>query len=287
MSDGTGLSGEDTAELKVVNESPRITLFDVPSTGTEATKINVNAVANDAGGTADPLAFSWQVTGPAGFSVSSKAAGFAFTPPDNGIYTVSLSVTDDDGGKAIDSTNVDVANVPPTAKLTAFPAKVNEGDAGFVNFSDQNDVASPDNLEGLFRYSYDFDGDGVFGEPGEKGDGTYAGGVSNESQVIPASYFADGPGTRTVNARIVDKDNGGTTYPVTITIENVAPHDHEVLGARDGRGRSKSHVQRNCDRPSRRARHAGLYLVCHAARQLDKDSAGSVTRVYVRPRRQL
>ena len=40
---------------------------------------------------------------------------------------------------------------------------------------------------------------------------------------VPASFFADGPGTRTIVGRIKDKDGGYTDYTTTITINNVTP----------------------------------------------------------------
>jgi hypothetical protein len=40
---------------------------------------------------------------------------------------------------------------------------------------------------------------------------------------VPASYFADGNGTRRVRARIVDDDGGFTDYVTEFTINNVAP----------------------------------------------------------------
>ena len=40
---------------------------------------------------------------------------------------------------------------------------------------------------------------------------------------VPANKLADGPATRTVRARIIDKDGGFTEYTTTITVNNVAP----------------------------------------------------------------
>ena len=40
---------------------------------------------------------------------------------------------------------------------------------------------------------------------------------------MPASFLADGPATRTVKGRIIDKDGGFTDYTTSITVNNVAP----------------------------------------------------------------
>ena len=55
------------------------------------------------------------------------------------------------------------------------------------------------------------------------GDGTYAGSVTSDSQIVSAALLADGPATRTVRARIIDVDNGITDYTTDITVNNVAP----------------------------------------------------------------
>ncbi len=89
-------------------------------------------------------------------------------------------------------------------------------------------VASPTYIDAL-RYAYDFDNDGVF----DLGDGTYAGSSANASETVPASYLADGPGTRTVRGRILDKDGGYTDYTTAITIDN-APPTASVSGPASG-----------------------------------------------------
>jgi hypothetical protein len=90
---------------------------------------------------------------------------------------------------------------------------------GSVSFSSQFDPSTVDTSAG-FRYAFDFDNDGTF----DSGDGTYSGsGTSPRRPWFPASFLADGAGTRTVKGRILDKDGGYTDYWTTITINNVAP----------------------------------------------------------------
>ena len=99
----------------------------------------------------------------------------------------------------------------PTATLTNG-GPVDEGSPGLVRFTDPSDPSPVDTAAG-FRYSYDFDNDGDF----EITDSRSA------SAVVPASYFADGPGIRTVRARIADRDGGYTDYTTTILITSVPP----------------------------------------------------------------
>ena len=102
-------------------------------------------------------------------------------------------------------------NVAPTATF-ANGGSVNEGSTGSASFSDQDDPSDADTTAG-FTYSYDFNNDGTF----EITDST------SDSATVPASYLADGPGSRTVKGRITDKDNNFSDYTTTITILNVPP----------------------------------------------------------------
>ena len=71
-----------------------------------------------------------------------------------------------------------------------------------------------------FHYAYDFDNNGTF----DSGNGTYAGSSDTTgTATVPASYLNDGPATRIVKARIIDKNDGYTDYLTAITVNNVAP----------------------------------------------------------------
>jgi PKD repeat protein len=66
---------------------------------------------------------------------------------------------------------------------------------------------------GGYKYSFDFDNNGTF----EITDS------ANASATVPASYLADGPGSRVVHGRIRDSAGAFTDYTTTITINNVSP----------------------------------------------------------------
>lgn len=134
-----------------------------------------------------------------------------------GPTTVTITATDNQNATATTTFTDSVNNVTPTATLSNGGA-VNEGSAGSVSFSNQNDPSSVDTAAG-FRYAFDFDNNGTF----EIGDGTYAGSGAATSATVPASFLADGNGARTVRGRILDKDGGFTDYTTAITVNNVAP----------------------------------------------------------------
>jgi len=112
-------------------------------------------------GTADTHTFFWHVVSSNGQVVADGTAqNFGFTPQDNGVYTVTFTVTDNDGGVGSDTATVTVLNEAPTAALSNGGA-VGEGSAGTVSFSNPSD-ASPADAAAGFRYAYDFDNDGTF-----------------------------------------------------------------------------------------------------------------------------
>ena len=150
-------------------------------------------------------------------SAGSFALGGTHTYADNGVYTVTVNVVDDDGGSDTESFSVTVKNVAPTATF-GNNGPVDEGSSAIVSFSGQFDPGTDDTAAG-FGYAYDLNNDGTF----DFGDGTYAGSVTNDSQMVTAALLADGPGTRTVRAWIIDKDDEHTEYLTDIVVDNVPP----------------------------------------------------------------
>jgi hypothetical protein len=126
-------------------------------------------------------------------------------------------VTDSDLASDTDNQQVTVTvlNVAPTAVL-GNSGPVAEGSAGSVSFSGQFDPSAGDTATG-FSYSYDFNNDGDFTDPGDVAGSTSASGS------IPAGLLADGPASFTVRARIADRDGDFTDYTTVVTVTNVEP----------------------------------------------------------------
>ena len=97
-----------------------------------------------------------------------------------------------------------VNNVAPTATLSNN-GPVNIGANVTISFSNQNDVSTPDKNAG-FKYSYDFDNNGTW----ELTDVTAASATT--------SYAIDG--SKTVKARVKDKDGGFTDYTTTFQVND-------------------------------------------------------------------
>src|SRR5262249_42972951 len=97
--DGSYTDRGNPRSLTVNNVPPTITAFNVPATGAEGSPVALSAAATDPAGANDPLIYTWTVTRPDGSNFTLTGASATFTPADDGSYRVSLTVTDDDGGR--------------------------------------------------------------------------------------------------------------------------------------------------------------------------------------------
>ncbi|HKB01841.1 MAG TPA: hypothetical protein VKD90_06455 [Gemmataceae bacterium] len=205
----------------------------------EGQDLALGATAADREG--DRLTYAWDVNGDGDFADATGPA-----PTVSWDKLRRLGITDSTPGRPMAVRVADAVNPPvtvpvsllventaPRATFRAGPP-VREGASGFVSFAGQTDPAAADRVAG-FRYSYDFDGNGIW----DLGDGkTYAGGSMNASAVVPANVLADS-GSHTVRARIFDKDGGYADYQAAIAVTNVAPRgrlltDGPVIEARPG-----------------------------------------------------
>src|SRR5262245_12188400 len=97
----------EALEMREVPAAPVITpSLDFQHLGSEGTPMHPSATAYDPDAPNDPLTYAWTVTRPDG-SVVDKLTGAStnFVPPDNGVYSASLTVTDTDEGRDIRSAN--------------------------------------------------------------------------------------------------------------------------------------------------------------------------------------
>jgi hypothetical protein len=137
---------------------------------------------------------------------------------DSGQHTVRARIFDKDGGYADYQAAITVTDVAPQGRLVT-DGPVPEGRPGLVRFATVTDPSPADRRAG-FRYSYDFNGDGVF----EVGNGTtYAGSVTAAQYRVPAAFLADGPRTVTVRARVFDADGAYTEASVPVRVTNAPP----------------------------------------------------------------
>ncbi len=149
------------------------------------------------------------------------------TYADNGVYTVTVTISDDDGGTTSASLQVTVNNVAPT--LTVAPDQtVNEGallsitDIGKFTDPGFNNPLNVGETSEKFTYAINW-GDGtplsagpatidVPGSPGTPTSGSFDG----------SHTYADN-GIYTVTVTVSDDDGGTTSASFEVTVNNVAP----------------------------------------------------------------
>ncbi|MCI0578381.1 MAG: PKD domain-containing protein, partial [Chloroflexi bacterium] len=155
-------------------------------------------------GSNDSHTYLWQVTADNGQTIPNGTdQSFSFTPVDNGVYTVTLTVTDDDGGSDSDVALVLVDNAAPAAN--AGPDRVaNEGQ--WLTIS------------------------GSFTDPGGNDTHTYLWQVvASNGQVIPEfttlnfTFTPYDNGVYTATLTVTDNDGDSGTDTAIITVNNVAP----------------------------------------------------------------
>jgi len=118
---------------------------------------------------------------------------------DNGIYTITLTVSDGDGGIGIDYLTVIVNNVAPKV-ISGDDQIINEGD--IVNF--EGDFSDPGILD-THTIEWNF------------GDGDFAYGT-----LTPTHTYNDN-GIYSVTLTITDNDGGFDSDSLSISVENIAP----------------------------------------------------------------
>jgi PKD repeat protein len=194
VTDDDGGADSLAGQITIANVAPSIDSMTVPD-GDEGQGLLLSATASDPG--ADTLTFSWDFDD--GSPVQTgETLTHAF--PDDGVYTVSLTVTDDDGGSVSQTATATIGNLPPTITALTAPATGFEGET--LTF----DVAVTDPGTDTFTYAWDF------------GDGSpvVAGGASE-------SHVFEDDGTYGVTVTVTDDDGGTDSATAVVMISNVDP----------------------------------------------------------------
>jgi PKD repeat protein len=167
------------------------------------------------------------VQGAAGVLTEGSFDG-SHTYADNGIYTVTVTISDDDGGSISDTFTVTVNNVAPTLEVAGNQV-IDEGTtltlANLGQFTDPG-FDNPNGLGGptteQFSFTIDW-GDGSDLESGPATIDTPGGiGVPTAGSFDGAHTYADN-GIYTVTVTVSDDDGDSTTETFTVTVNNVTP----------------------------------------------------------------
>ena len=187
--------GSDTETLTVVISAspPVISTFTGDTSGVEGATLAwaCTGVAGDGGA----VTVAWNLGD--GTTASGGTASHAYA--DEGSYSVTCQVTDDDGTTASQTKTVSVSNADPVISRATIPATGTEGSA--LSFSAAAaDAGTADTL----TYTWDF------------GDGDSATGAT-------ASHTYDDDGTYTVTLTVSDGDGGSDTASSAVVVANALP----------------------------------------------------------------
>ena len=156
------------------------------------------------------------------------------TYADNGVYTVRVTVEDDDLGRVSSTMRVTVNNVDPTLTFVNTPIVVSEGqeftladlgvgleDPGFDN--PNNPLAPGGSQETLTAFSVNW-GDGSGTQPLSLGSEVDGGvGETTKAPFVHAAHAYADDGIYTVTIMVSDDDGPLVPRTFTITVENVDP----------------------------------------------------------------
>jgi len=193
ITDDDGATGVATATIQVLNRSPVATFTESAETVYTSETITFNASASY-----DPdgyiVSFFWDF----GDGTNSTAVVVDHAYAEDGSYTVTLTVTDDDGATDTATATKTVFNRPPVASFTESAETVLIGEVIYFNSSD-----SYDSDGSIVSFFWDF------------GDGTNATGVITE-------HAYSSSGVYTVTLTVTDND-GATGITTAIKTVEVTP----------------------------------------------------------------
>ncbi len=190
--------------------------FDQPAAGTVE---DFTAAVDWGDGTSAPLAANEVPGNPGVPTTGTIDATHVFA--DNGVYTVTVTVCDDDGGCGSDALAVDAANVAPT--VDAGPdVEVNEADALALTFSfsdpgfDFPPAGTGEDFTATVDWGYGaLEAAGVHEVPGGPGVPT--------TGTISATHTYGDNGAFTVTVTVCDDDGGCGSDTMVVTVHNVDP----------------------------------------------------------------
>ncbi len=214
--DDDGDWGSDTCEVTVENVAPEVDAG-------EAMAIYEGGYAIFQGSFEDPGAndthtIEWD------FGDGTSGSGALYTwhrYMDEGEYTVTLTVTDDDGGVGTDTLTLWVQNRAPWAYL--YGIVYTENGYGYYSYYAEPTVDEGEPLD-FYVYYYDYGWNDTLEVTLDFGDGTASLSWTDDYYgyfVMNHTYMDDGEYTMTLT--VEDSDGGVGTDTMLVTVENVAP----------------------------------------------------------------
>jgi hypothetical protein len=162
--------------------------------------VTITSAVSDPGAN-DWLIYAWDIDNDGQFDDGSGTT-FVFTPTVQGLFTITLQVTDKDGAFGSDNTLIVVGNLTPTAIISGTPLSGQEGTPVLLDGSPSYDVA--DSL----TYAWDWN---------------YQGAFITDAVGITSTVVFTNDGIFTTALRVVDTQGVSDTTLATVTVANVPP----------------------------------------------------------------
>jgi PKD repeat protein len=197
--DNLGVSNYTKQLITVLNIKPTANFYYIPDTPNDLQNISFNDTSNDIDGYI--ISWLWDF----GDNNTSDSQYTKHKYKDNGTYTVTLIVTDDDLTKTSLSKNIDVLNVKPTANIIFIPNKPTINDT--ITFIDS---------------SVDYDGT-IISWNWDLGDGT----TSNKS--YPTHKYNEGR-TYKITLTVIDNDGDSDTKTMNIAVSDLSIKTQDYRG---------------------------------------------------------
>jgi PKD repeat protein/methionine-rich copper-binding protein CopC len=237
LDDDGGVSTPATTTAVVVKNVPPSNVVVVPSASVidEGGQTTVNVTFDDPGSLdTHTYVIDW---GDGTSTSTGSATGHAFsgthTYADNGVYTVKVTVSDDDAGVAMGTATITVNNVDPTLTVVGNQT-TSEGallsltdigtftDPGFNNPANTGDPANGGEVEETFTFTVDW-GDGTTVDSGAATvDQVGSPGTTTKGSFDASHTYADN-GVYTVKVTVFDDDGGQHERTFTVTVNNIDP----------------------------------------------------------------
>jgi len=202
--DDEGADAVRNFPVSVANVAPQILQVIAPSPALEGADIGVQVIANDPGN--DPITYRYDIDGDGDFDQSGVGLDqITISFPDDGIVTMRVQVTDDQGATSERDHELSILNARPNIIVVTNSGPVAEGSEVVI------DVAATDPGTDELTYSFDFDNDGSFEDD-----------IVDQGDNFAGTVFLQ-QGEHTVGVRVRDDDGGFAVDTTTVTVDNAPP----------------------------------------------------------------
>lgn len=194
-----------TTSVTVNNVVPVISSVSSSGPAVEGFPVTIIVTATDPAGENDPLQYEFDCDNDGTYETGPQASNSANCLfGDNGLFTVFVRVTDDDGGSATASTTVNVGNAPPSIVAVTNDGPVEEGSPVTITVTATDPAGANDPL----TVRADCDRNGSFETVGT-------------STTVQCAFNDNG----SFNFPIIvsDDDGSGTLSRVTVSVSNADP----------------------------------------------------------------